>query len=328
MDKTNQELSQEFYIHFNAAQSELASRANELNLGSADSKALQQLSTDFAKLRKELTDATSFLPSYDQRQCELRLKEVEGSLEKLRTAAAPKPKFVFKRKANTSTTSPSPSSTSSASKVAPITSALVDISSSTASSFAGVTLSGRSHEFLDLSSLPSAVSATDLIISDLDHCVVYMLSETRSKDGVARDVKITALHARNIRNSVLIMPVIDGSALLHDLSRCVLALGCHQYRMHSSTQTDVYISLASNPIIEHCKGIRFTKYPRYLHSAGDELPSNLAVQDFSHIRPTPSPNWSNLPEGSIPPEESWPKHGDSDNVEVDRVLQRLLPSST
>ncbi|TFY63127.1 hypothetical protein EVJ58_g3433 [Rhodofomes roseus] len=295
-----------------------------LSAGSADSKAVQQLSTDFAKLRKELTDATNFLPPYNQRQCELQLKEVEGSLEKLRTAAAPKPKFAFKRKAVPSVQSPLPTA-SPASRDAPEKAVVVTSSNATPST--GVTISGRSHEFIDLSSLPPSVSATDLIISDLDHCVLYMLPRPGLEDDTARDVRITALHARNVRNSVLIMPMIEGSALLHDVSQCVLALGCHQYRMHTSTQTDVYISLASNPVIEHCKEIRFANYPRFLQRAGDEYPSTLTVQDFSHIRPTPSPNWSILPEDAVSPEEHWPKPGVADNIDVDLVLQLLLPSS-
>lgn len=42
--------------------------------------------------------------------------------------------------------------------------------------------------------------------------------------------------------------------------------------MHTSTQTDVYISVASNPIIEHCRSIRFAKYPRFLQLGGVDQP--------------------------------------------------------
>lgn len=152
-----------------------------------------------------------------------RLKDIETSLEKLRTAAAPKPKFAFKRKANPSAASTSASSMKQSTlpvKLAENTSA-----------FTGVVISGRNHEFLDLSALPGSATATDLSISDLDHCVVYMLPGP-SLDGnaPARNVKITALHVRDVKNSVLIMPIVEGSALLHDLSRCTLALGCHQVR--------------------------------------------------------------------------------------------------
>ena len=100
------------------------------------------------------------------------------------------------------------------------------------SAFTGVTISGRSHAFLDMSVLPASVTATDLSISELDHCVVYMLPRPSLKDNMSmRNVKITALHVRDVKNSVLIMPIIEGSALLHDISRSTLVLGCHQVRL-------------------------------------------------------------------------------------------------
>ena len=34
--------------------------------------------------------------------------------------------------------------------------------------------------------------------------------------------------------------------------------------MHASSKVDVYLSITSNPIIEHCKEIRFFAYPRAL----------------------------------------------------------------
>lgn len=217
-------------------------------------------------MRKELTDATAFLPSYDQRQCELvsnairmaqedarscsaqKMREIEGSIERLRATAAPKPKFAFKRKVNQSTaSSPSKGATEPSTPQPDSTASPQSIAAS-----AGVVLSGRSHEFLDLSSLPSSVLATDLIVSDLDHCIVYMLPQARSQDDPAgRVIRITALHMRNVRNSVLILPSIQGSALLHDLSRCVLALGCHQVRnrktLYSIRADDVFFSIACTP---------------------------------------------------------------------------------
>ena len=34
-----------------------------------------------------------------------------------------------------------------------------------------------------------------------------------------------------------------------------------QFRMHSSTRVDVFLSVSSNPIIETCSQIRFSQYP-------------------------------------------------------------------
>ena len=53
--------------------------------------------------------------------------------------------------------------------------------------------------------------------------------------------------------------------------------------------------------------------------SGDGYP---AVQDFSHIRATPSPNWSTLPQDVAILEGQWPLSAVGD---VDRMV-RLLPS--
>lgn len=201
------------------------------------SGALEQLSVDVAKLRKELTDATDYLPSYDQRQYELvcsphwlqkvverelkiqHLKEIEESLDRLRSASTVKPKFAFKRKTPKATGTPA---------LSPVSSSLtpaVSVSSENEPTSRSLALSGRSHAYLDFTSLhfpPSA--ASDLTMSDLDHCIVNLLPLANE----SRSSLFTALHVRNVRNCVIILPPIDGSALLHDLTQCTLVLGCHQ----------------------------------------------------------------------------------------------------
>lgn len=82
--------------------------------------------------------------------------------------------------------------------------------------------------------------------------------------------------------------------------------------MHSSKKVDVLLVITSNPIIEHCQEIRFGRYPNNLLPVARReevqvhspifvyMPSRYSyqnlgafnVQDFSHIRPTPSPNFS------------------------------------
>lgn len=54
---------------------------------------------------------------------------------------------------------------------------------------------------------------------------------------------------------------------------------------------------------------------------------HLSVQDFSHIRATPSPNWTALPEPDIIVDENWPlKNEGMGSEEVNAVLPRLLPA--
>ena len=54
--------------------------------------------------------------------------------------------------------------------------------------------------------------------------------------------------------------------------------------------------------------------------SGDGYP---AVQDFSHIRATPSPNWSALPQDVAILEGQWSLSAVGD---VDGMLRDLLPS--
>ncbi|RDX52636.1 TBCC-domain-containing protein [Lentinus brumalis] len=322
MSETKQELTQQYYARNQAAISELSSRLESLRSGPATPEAIEKVAFEIAKLRKEFSDAITFLPSYDQRQVDKQLKDLEGQLESLRTAAAPKTKFAFKRKAAKAAPTTSPPATEPTQTIPPAVPPPADVQSTAPTS--GLSISGHSNSYLTLSSLSIPwSSASDLTISDLDNCIVNFLP---SPDA---DVTFTALHARNLSNTVLVLPIITGSALLHDMKNCVIALGSRQFRMHTSSDVDVYISIASNPIIEHCSGIRFADYPASLRrspadTASSKSNSNyLAVQDFSHIRATPSPNWSALPAEAAIRDDQWPLNSAVDDVLS--TLAELLP---
>ncbi|KAI8989114.1 tubulin binding cofactor C-domain-containing protein [Trametes punicea] len=332
MAETNQELIQQFYTRFRAASAELLAQLESLRGGPATSEAVEYLAAETAKLRKDVTDAIAFLPGYDQRQCESvrRLKDIEARLEALRASTSPKAKFSFRRKAN-----PAPS-TPPSDKVVPSSTPTRPSDEVKASSgpvesglpTSGLRLSGRTHSYLTVASLSAPWSAaSDLTISDVDNCIINLIPSI-ANPNVAAEVTFTALHVRNVSNSVLVLPVISGSALLHDIKNCVIALGSRQFRMHTSSQVDVYISIASNPIIEHCSEIRFADYPSCLmpESSTDVVQnakSNyLAVQDFSHIRATPSPNWSALPADQTIADAAWPL-APQDTTDI---LHELLPA--
>ncbi|KAJ6463918.1 tubulin binding cofactor C-domain-containing protein [Mycena sanguinolenta] len=303
--------SQSFSTQFQASRTELESRVDLAKSTKVTADVLQILSLDLAKLTKTLSDATGSLPGYDQRQYELQLKGLQKSLDDLRTLI-PKSKFAFKRKA------PVPSSEASSSPVPPV---VVEISSESQPVSAPTTnlaLSSHSNQYLTIASIPYTAQTPDLSISDLDRCVVNLLPDAQDTDS---SLKISALHIRNLTDTVLILPAIQGSVLLHDLRRCVVVVGCHQFRMHTSTHVDVYLSISSTPIIEHCSQIRFAPYPTALRISEDISPHVLSIQDFSHIKSTPSPNWSMLaPENQI---AEWP----IERTEVEDLLNVLLPHS-
>ncbi|KAI0767397.1 tubulin binding cofactor C-domain-containing protein [Fomes fomentarius] len=292
-----------------------------MNNGSGTTQGIEHMALELAKLRKDYTDAIAFLPAYDQRQYDKQLKELEAGLDTLRASSAPKSKFVFKRKAGKPATSaPVPAYSAAAPASDPA-------AASAQAPTSGLLISGHSHKYLTLVSLSSPwSSASDLTISDLDHCIVNLVPSDANTDAPS-DITFTALHARNLSNTILMLPIITGSALLHDLNNCVIALGSRQFRMHTSSQVDVYIAISSNPIIEHCSAVRFADYPTPLRRTcgthADTKSNYLSVQDFSHIRATASPNWSALSADDKDAAE-WPLAAGGN---VDTVLQHLLPSS-
>ncbi|KAF5384269.1 hypothetical protein D9615_003298 [Tricholomella constricta] len=308
--------AQTFSTQFQTSRSDLESRVDLAKSSNSFSEAsLQELSIELAKLTKSLAGATGYLPSYDQRQFEEQLKALEKSLSELRGNTRPRSKFAFKRKAAVppSVASISPRGTRTA-VVAPGLQAPTT----------HLSLSSRSYELLTLESLPRSSSQEDLAIYNLDHCIVDLLSPVQSDDAVQTSyprLDISALHVRNLTDTVLLLPAIDGSVLIHDLTRCTIVIGCHQFRMHTSRNVDVYLTITSNPVIEHCSDIRFGGYPKILL---DNRPSEqFSVMDFSHIRSTPSPNWSVLHEDRVTPLWPWPLT--SQDEVLNGVRERILP---
>lgn len=154
------------------------------------------------------------------------LKELEQSLEQLRLTTVQKPKFSFKRKS--ATTRPPGASTEKPNVVAvPSSKSKTHVNSS-----GNRIVSNRRKQYIDWSSITSSgSSASDLTISDLDHCIVNFATSNEVPSNTHDAPKqhlITALHVRNVTDSVLLFPPIEGSALLHDLNRCTIVLGCHQ----------------------------------------------------------------------------------------------------
>ncbi|KAF9011882.1 tubulin binding cofactor C-domain-containing protein [Cyathus striatus] len=308
--------SQAFSTQFQTARSELESRVNAATTTTPSTETLQSLSLELSKLTKSLADAAGSIPNYDQKQYEIQLKELEKLVESLR-AAVPKSRFAFKRKAAKTDTLNTSSTTISTLPQLP--QVIPEPSSKILS------ISDHSWKYLDKDALSGPLDQTDLSISDLDYCIVNLLD--RPEDGKLSSTqnvvsKISALHVRNLTNTVLILPAIEGSALVHDLKKCTILLACHQFRMHTSQIVDVYLNIPSNPIIEQCQRIRFSGYPQSLISSDSMKVEQFSVQDFSHIRSTPSPNWSKF--DGIPTE--WPLNSFFQKDDIRRSLVTFLPS--
>lgn len=73
----------------------------------------------------------------------------------------------------------------------------------------------------DLETVSSELRS-ELSLIDLDGCVLNLIE--------AKQHEISALHLRNVKNTILLLPSLEGSIILHDLSNCVIVVRCHQVR--------------------------------------------------------------------------------------------------
>jgi hypothetical protein len=156
-----------------------------------------------------------------------QIRSLEQTLEEVRSASVPKTKFTFKRKADKPQLSAAPLPPPSS----PSANGLGEgdaIHNAGTSTFHK--LSSLSHCRLSSQSIPTLGAATpsfDLTISDLDRCIVDLC-------GIAEAVPrqnqpcLTALHARDLRETILILSNVKGSVLLHNLHQCTVIVACHQ----------------------------------------------------------------------------------------------------
>ncbi|KAG8814196.1 hypothetical protein FRC17_001253 [Serendipita sp. 399] len=356
----NTSLAAEFWIQFRLeCQDRITSHSTSPTLNQKE-----DLLSSISKLRKDLNDATPFLPTYDQRQSELQLKELEKKLDNLLQDGPSglggkgkgSSKFSFKRtpKAATTTSSPlsSVNSTPSTETVggtstsAPLNSTLEntippagpqigDGGTNIDDSNRTISIHDRNGEHITLSSIFGINASThvtkseerrtkvDVLVFSLSNCIVDLTSQSHVLNG-----SIGAFHARELKRCILVLPQVEGSALIHDCVDCIIAVACHQFRIHTSARTDVYLHVTSLPVLEKCTAMRFAPYPSLSTSPstnGLEENANRfsEVQDFLWIRSTPSPNWSILPASQRLSGGEWlGLEKSEESVEV--ILDRLI----
>jgi tubulin-specific chaperone C len=142
-------------------------------------------------------------------------------LQILQAASPSKPRFAFRRKGG-------PSSSKPVTPDPKLDSAQItkhDLASSTDAA----SISGKTGSYVTGATLPSLTTdkSSDLTIVDLDFCFVD-LRQAIDDGNVQSAVSISAVHVRNVRNSIIFLPKLQGSILIYDMKNCVLAVECQQ----------------------------------------------------------------------------------------------------
>ncbi|KAL5478333.1 hypothetical protein ACEPAI_2517 [Sanghuangporus weigelae] len=344
------ESPQDYYTSFQATRADISNRLSSLISDQNPSKdQIAQIAQDIQTERKKLNGATSFLPAYDRRSYESQLQELEVQIDVLRSKSRSGParsSFAFKKKVpNASPKQATDSSTTKSDTQPAMTEPPVQVVQATPT--ASLQIASLSYRYFTLSPLPdsaSSITGTDLTITSLDHCIVDLLPAAEEKNNDR--LRLRALHIRDVKNSVLILGYVQGSILAHNLERCVIVAACHQLRVHSSNHTRFHLHVSSNAIIEDCTTLTFAPYPESLSLDTDVRQMKSAhtnIQDFSHLRSTPSPNWSAIsePSDSEGGEDTWnwdevralangnilreAEKNDNQASHISVVLERILP---
>jgi len=117
----------------------------------------------------------------------------------------------------------------------------------------------------------------------------------------------STLHVTEMRDSTLLVGPTATSVFLEGCSGCLVAVSCQQMRIHSTSDTSVYLHTTARAVIEDCNTMRFAPYTwtypgieqDYLSTGLDRAVNNWRqVGDFNWLATdVPSPHWSLLEEG-------------------------------
>ncbi|KAJ3175059.1 hypothetical protein HDU87_006455 [Geranomyces variabilis] len=245
---------------------------------------------------KSLTEATVFLPAYDQRACAAMLKTIS---DQLTTAAPARAKFTFasrKAKSSTPAAGPPESAQPLAEQRLPPPQALPPAALAPRPTARQICSNRNCYIAPPPVPISSAESSTssDVEVADLTRCVVSLL-----------DLHVGALHLKNLDRCVLVVGPIAGSVLVESCRNCVFVICCRQLRIHNSVGLAIPLHIASHPIIEDCSALRFGLYPRaaladfasverFEAARIDPNPGASAhktVEDFCWLKRGQSPNW-------------------------------------
>lgn len=289
----------QFYNEYN----DLTSRVTDLKLVTDPvekvklSQEYEKLQTQTTALQKYLTENTQFIPAYETRKAQEHLAKLAKLAQDKREEVFPKKKFGFKSKQ----------------KMASLEDTINVANAKSDESNA----SKKRDESLATQSDDAFLKNSSCTIRDIDgQTLIKLQTEINGKDIGILNIKNSTiilqgnpsvLHAKNIENCVVLCGPISGSAFVNNLKNVKLVIGCHQLRIHETTDSDFYIHLGSRAIIEHCSTVRFAPYAWTYPELGEHFGQSTllnanqdnwqCIDDFDWLNQTKeSPNWSFMKE--------------------------------
>jgi len=277
---------------------------DSINLDSLK-KQFEDIEHKIASMRLLLAESNHFLPLFEIKNLNSIKSNVQKNTNLIKDKVIPKQKFSFKRTPR-STPIPSPSQTTlKNTTTTPISTTTTTKTIEQNELFDNSNIKGFNGKELVYPPTTTETTTTtteainDLFISNLVDCKVILKMKV-----------LTALKIDNLKNCTIIShSPIDGSIFIDNCNDTTFTLSSRQIRIHYSNRCRFNIFVKSNPIIEGCKGIKFSYYPhkqleltdqdyqRFNTYNFDLININAdtekwkEVNDFDWLQSKPSPNW-------------------------------------
>ncbi|CDS13176.1 hypothetical protein LRAMOSA05354 [Lichtheimia ramosa] len=273
MNQTATEASNDFWQEFKAERQSIEDQIQQL--GTKPKNDLPECFDSILKrinqLEKLLTQALDFVPSYDERQYLEQLKALSASLESAKANLTPKAKFSFKSRKSKKESCNNPSVQHNNKP----TETLLDTTALPTQKDNVLSFKDKTDTVIQVEN--PTTTAVNVLLSKLTRCVVLL-----------RNLNISSLHVEDLKECLVVCGMIQGSVLIYGISSSVVAVGCHQFRMHNAQGVDVIYNVSSRPIIEDSSNIRVTEYSAISVETRNYFDN---VDDFNWLKKQASPNW-------------------------------------
>ena len=267
-------------------------------VGGERADATEHCLAGIAHLSNEVKDASSYIPTYDQRTYAEAIKALNERLEDVRTTIAPRAKFSFKTgRKNASAVSindaaelaaqrrlpgyrSDPSTAASSMSVTPNLASSREESAEPESSTMS---SDAPSNLLDPKSAavrrPIVSAGAQVVISNQNgaHIILPSSASRATSPGNLTSLKHCVvdmslatsevdhgwqgLTLRNIKESLIVCGDVQGAAHVTGVENSVIAVSCRQLRMHNCKACVIYLMCSSRPIIENSSEIQFARLP-------------------------------------------------------------------
>ena len=254
------------------------------NLNDNEKRAnLDNITAKIKLYREQFYNVMEFLPNYDKLQYAKNYEEELNKVNKLKNTLFPKKKFSFSskikgKKKEENNTSPN----NNDNNILPSNNEENKIDNET-----DLIIKDKKDEKIKIRE-EDILNKNNIIIENIFNCQIYILFNFK------------ACYIKNIKNSQIFIGSVSGGSHITSSHNCQIYIITHQLRIHETFNSQFYVLINSNPIIENSKDnifyplkIKYFNFNDNVRKARIDIDNNKwnLIQDFQWLKKEKSPNF-------------------------------------